>query len=1059
MNASIIQPDPNIEKTMKKATILALALIMPVVAALASPVDKEAAKATATAFLQQKVASASGRHNAPRQLNLVSAQEENAPYYVFNNTNGQGFAIVSGEDTANQPILGYSTEGSLTEENMPDALRAILSDYAKVVEFAQQNGLSMKRAPRKIVGNDIPQLISFKWDQSEPYNNEIPGAGSKTHCSTGCMAVTTSMILAYWKHPAELHEVLGYSSGAVTNEYLPAWSPDYENFGNSYSSTYGIGNLPKFMHYVANSLGTTYEEDGSGAKGSSFIPTMKGWGYSPNMRSVQRDSYSAEEWDQIIYNELIESRPVFLYGYGNDVMGGHSYLCDGYRKSDGFFHINWGWGGTCDGYFDMAVLNPFLEYFNQWNRLGYPCAPTGFTGRLMAVVGIKVAEEGEVVNTTDIVLTPDAEHFYSSGTTITGWFYNYNTTTFRGYVSWAVLHDDGTFDKIDGAPNTRANNISDGSMQTISVNVAQIGLGKGSYVIVPICKNDGATDWSLCEGYSEKYAEVTVDGDIITVITHPVKDIEVEGVYYAGTVSNYYEVIVTLKNNGDDIFGNLYVTGEYNGTSLNGTSMSVGVKAGETQSVSSFIDKPGGYGTTEPFKVIVKYQNNLLWEGYVSTPTMYTSDILYTDFKMENETKESSKSIVLGTELNGYVELTADDSDFKLPVRILLTDNEGKEVYSSAQQYYVKDGDSQRYQFNITGLEAGKTYTMFVDAIKASRTGTTYTETVWKRFFGSSGWPIELLTGLYYMDENGQQRTATGTSSITLSGNLAAVDVRTVNPAIVDFSGITNENCVYVFNEGAEVPAELDGKNVVVGNTAEELNLVDGKPVAFPVAFTAANATYTRQMENDNWNTIVVPFAATVKVEGEDADIDWFRRGEANGRKFWLYKFNGSDAASVYFDGETATVMTPNTPYLISVPGNKWGEEYNLSDKALVFHGQNVGITTDKPEVATNFYTFKGTYTSANTNGGYKLNADGDFFELQTSDVMENPFHAFFLGSESTNNSKRALTLNLGDVPTLIMDIENAQQTIENIFDLQGRRVQNAQKGIYIQNGKKAVIK
>ena len=49
MNASIIQPDPNIEKTMKKATILALALIMPVVAALASPVDKEAAKATATA--------------------------------------------------------------------------------------------------------------------------------------------------------------------------------------------------------------------------------------------------------------------------------------------------------------------------------------------------------------------------------------------------------------------------------------------------------------------------------------------------------------------------------------------------------------------------------------------------------------------------------------------------------------------------------------------------------------------------------------------------------------------------------------------------------------------------------------------------------------------------------------------------------------------------------------------------------------------------------------------------------------------------------------------------
>lgn len=1048
---------------MRKATLIAIALLLPAVSLLASPVKKSAAKATATAFLQKQVSHSNGAKHAPRKLELVSAEADNAPYYVFNNQNGEGFAIVSGDDTVENPILGYSTEGNLSEEIMPEALRDILADYATVVEFAQQNGLSMKRAPRKIVGNDIPQLISFKWDQSEPYNNEIPGAGSKTHCSTGCMAVTTSMILAYYKYPETLHEVLGYSSGAVVNEYLEAWSPDYDNFGNSYTSSYGIGNLPKFMHYVANSLGTTYEEDGSGAKGSSFIPTMKGWGYSPNMRSVQRDSYSAEEWDQIIYNELIESRPVFLYGYGNDVMGGHSYLCDGYRKSDGFFHINWGWGGTCDGYFDMAVLNPFLEYFNQWNRLGYPCAPTGFTGRLMAVVGIKVAEEGEVVNTTDIVLTPDAEHFYSSGTTITGWFYNYNTTTFRGYVSWAVLHDDGTFDKIDGAPNTRANNISDGSMQTISVNVAQIGLGKGSYVIVPICKNDGATDWSLCEGYSEKYAEVTVDGDIITVITHPVKDIEVEGVYYAGTVSNYYEVIVTLKNNGDDIFGNLYVTGEYNGTSLNGTSMSVGVKAGETQSVSSFIDKPGGYGTTEPFKVIVKYQNNLLWEGYVSTPTMYTSDILYTDFKMENETKESSKSIVLGTELNGYVELTADDSDFKLPVRILLTDNEGKEVYSSAQQYYVKDGDSQRYQFNITGLEAGKTYTMFVDAIKASRTGTTYTETVWKRFFGSSGWPIELLTGLYYMDENGQQRTATGTSSITLSGNLAAVDVRTVNPAIVDFSGITNENCVYVFNAGDEVPAELDGKNVVVGNTAAKITLAEGKPVAFPTSFTATEISYTRTFTVGNngdgkgWQTIVLPFSAKVSVDGKDQP--WFKSDDDSGLKFWLYRYTGSIDGTVYFDYETASQMTADEPYIISVPGDAWGPKYDLTDKEFTFSATNAQVKGNvKPEKTAGFYILKGTYGMGSFADAYLLNEDGDFFEL-TDAGEETPFHAIIMPKDGQSGGKLGLGFEMGELPTAINGVTVDGENNAPVFDLQGRRIENAQKGLYIRNGKKVVIK
>ncbi len=37
--------------------------------------------------------------------------------------------------------------------------------------------------------------------------------------------------------------------------------------------------------------------------------------------------------------------------------GGHAFVCDGYRD-DGCFHINWGWGGWCDGYFSLDVLNP-----------------------------------------------------------------------------------------------------------------------------------------------------------------------------------------------------------------------------------------------------------------------------------------------------------------------------------------------------------------------------------------------------------------------------------------------------------------------------------------------------------------------------------------------------------------------------------------------------------------------------------------------------------------------------------------------------------------------------
>ena len=1059
MNASIIQPDPNIEKTMKKATILALALIMPVVAALASPVDKEAAKATATAFLQQKVASASGRHNAPKQLNLVSAQEENAPYYVFNNTNGQGFAIVSGEDTANQPILGYSTEGSLTEENMPEALRAILSDYAKVVEFAQQNGLSMKRAPRKADRQDIAHFVNFAWNQSGKYSQNCPA-----DCSTGCMAVTMGMIVAYYKYPETLPAVWNNNvTEQVSNE---AWSPNYSGFLSSYGSYSSVGDMPRFMRHVADALNTNYSTSGSGAQGNAFVTAMKAFGYDPAMRTIMRDSYGQEDWDDIMYEEVHAGRPVFLYGErGSD---GHSYLVDGYQESTGFFYINWGWGGQFNGWFDMGILNPFVTYFSSWDSTNYDWPPAGFTGGLKAVIGIQQKPEGEVEEAVELLT---CENMRQNGSSVQAEIFNRNGNNYTGAIRWAILNADETFTLIEGHETTLTNF---NNYIYVNLDPATVSLpGDGTYRLVPVSKKTEETEWHLCNGYKQKYIDITLAGSDMTVEVHPVRDVVVDNVSYYGTtgISNdqYLEYVVTMSNHGDDVYNNILISGvRSDGTKVGGSSMYIGLTAGQTKTFSLFVEKGTGYNSlTDPtYELTIKYNNEVIWTGNVTTSTNYASYTTYTGVDFEDYEYVDGKAMLYSTALKGSVKIKNENSYgssyyiFNEPILITLKDEAGNVVNQTSQQYILQKKEEKAYPVNFEGLQSGKKYYLTVQAMTSTRSGSTYTYKVDKEYFAD--FEITVKAGVPYYTENGEierQIIEDETTKVDLPANTAAVDFRKFGSDLVNLSSITNENCVYVFNEGAEVPAELDGKNIVVGNTAEELNLVDGKPVVFPVAFTAANATYTRQMENDNWNTIVVPFAATVKVEGEDADIDWFRRGEANGRKFWLYKFNGSDAASVYFDGETATVMTPNTPYLISVPGNKWGEEYNLSDKALVFHGQDVVITTDKPEVATNFYTFKGTYTSANTNGGYKLNADGDFFELQTSDVMENPFHAFFLGSESTNNSKRALTLSLGDVPTLIMDIENAQQTIENIFDLQGRRVQNAQKGIYIQNGKKVVIK
>jgi hypothetical protein len=292
---------------------------------------------------------------------------------------------------------------------------------------------------------------------------------------------------------------------------------------------------------------------------------------------------------------------------------------------------------------------------------------------------------------------------------------------------------------------------------------------------------------------------------------------------------------------------------------------------------------------------------------------------------------------------------------------------------------------------------------------------------------------------------------------------LAAVDVRTVDPAKVDFSGITNENCVYVFKEGAEVPAVLDGKNVVVGDVAETITLAEGKPIAFPTDFTATEISYKRTFNVGNngdgmgWQTIVLPFSAKVSVAGKDQP--WFKSDDDSGLKFWLYRYTGSIDGTVYFDYETASQMTADEPYIISVPGDAWGSKYDLTDKEFTFSATNAQVKGNvKPEKTAGFYILKGTYGMGSFADAYLLNADGDFFEL-TASGEETPFHAIIMPKDGQSGGKLGLGFEMGELPTAINGITVDGENNAPIFDLQGRRIENAQKGLYIRNGKKVVIK
>ena len=100
---------------------------------------------------------------------------------------------------------------------------------------------------------------------------------------------------------------------------------------------------------------------------------------------MKRSFFSDADWEELIYSELKEKRPVIMGGQAKD--GGHQFICDGY-DGDGYFHINWGWEGLGDGYFLLSALNP--------DNQGVGGHEGGYNSEQSVVCGIKPAVDGSL---------------------------------------------------------------------------------------------------------------------------------------------------------------------------------------------------------------------------------------------------------------------------------------------------------------------------------------------------------------------------------------------------------------------------------------------------------------------------------------------------------------------------------------------------------------------------------------------------------------------------------------------------------------------------------------
>ena len=343
---------------MMKKLLLLLTVLFVSIGMMAGVVTQQQALQKAKAFMQ-------GKKIQTGQLRMAAGSSSGASsYYVFNTEGKDGFVIVSGDDRTDA-ILGYADSGEMDLTKLPENVKAWLDGYDRQIKALGDAQVNSK--PRTTMA-PVEYLIKTQWNQGNPYNQQCPEYNGKL-CVTGCVATAMAQVMYYYKYPTDaVNGVSAYTTrGGLSVPELGSTTFDWANMRTTYSggesttdaSAQAVANL---MRYCGQLVEMDYNPKGSGAS-TEDIPRMKAWGYT-DAAVVYRSSYADQEtWESVIHSQLEANRPV-LYGGNTNNGGGHQFICDGY-DDNGLFHINWGWGGNCDGYFLLTVLNPDI------NQVGY----------------------------------------------------------------------------------------------------------------------------------------------------------------------------------------------------------------------------------------------------------------------------------------------------------------------------------------------------------------------------------------------------------------------------------------------------------------------------------------------------------------------------------------------------------------------------------------------------------------------------------------------------------------------------------------------------------------
>ncbi len=584
--------------------LLTLLLLTMCTAARAQQIDiADATKAARNFWIKSSIEQRKVRQDFEIELSYTAKTDDEVQFYIFNSADG--FVIVSG-DQCTESILGYSESGTFSYDDAPENFKWWLNQYSSQIHAAIATGRKAAKEYRLASKADVTPLLTTQWNQFAPYNGKL----ANSNYATGCVATAMAQVMKYYNYPA----------ASTYNTY--SWDNMLDTYTAGLYTQAQADAVATLMYDAGLSVNMSYGTTSSASVRSVTSALVNQFSYDAAIQFADRDYYSDSEWEDLLFNEIVNGRPV-IYG-GSSGSSGHAFIVDGYQSSSDKFHINWGWGGYCDGYFLVTGTGALAPGGSGAGGAGVDAA---YTSNQQIVIGMQPDCDNPATESAVASAFALQSSSLTNGETLTFslTFYNIadNTTTFN--VGLKLVNQSTnvvTYIPYSSQSFTLGLNqgVSDGGN---GFRVSTIGLADGTYDVTPVFKNRYSvwTDIRTSQSVSQQTLTITPATSGLSVAYLP--EFGKEGNNNYVTLSDYSLHVGIKNNSSSNISARLiaWIFPASGGTSLG--YYDLGTKtynAGETTEIT--IDEIQNYTLVEGERYTIMLQdytnNTTLLSYYIS---------------------------------------------------------------------------------------------------------------------------------------------------------------------------------------------------------------------------------------------------------------------------------------------------------------------------------------------------------------------------------------------------------------------------------------------------------